>query len=87
MQAVTAGQVIMIDATSETRHGAPRMAVVVPLHDRGAFVLEIDPAVFLFAYLETGRGTAEQGSAYCSGAKAIPSRTSTRGGGSRRFRY
>lgn len=60
--AIAAGDAILSDLTLDTRAGQPLMALAVPVEKRGAIILEIDPANFLYPYLRswpTPRRTAE----------------------------
>jgi len=60
--AIGAGDAILSDLTLDTRAGQPLMALAVPVEKRGAIILEIDPANFLYPYLRswpTPRHTAE----------------------------
>lgn len=56
-QANSANDVILSDLTMETRTRAPLMSLTVPVHDLGAFILEIDPSRFLYPYLKAWPGS------------------------------
>ena len=45
------------ELTQETSGRQPRMALVAPVTDLGAFILDIDPSRFLYPYLENWPGT------------------------------
>ena len=60
--AIAAGDAILSDLKLDTRAGQALMALAVPVEKRGAIILEIDPANFLYPYLRswpTPRRTAE----------------------------
>ena len=55
-QSVMANDVVLSDLSLDTRTGRPLIALTVPVHDLGAFILDIDPSRFLYPYLETWPG-------------------------------
>jgi PAS domain S-box-containing protein len=55
-QAVRAKDVQLADLSLDSRTGRPMMAMVIPVLDLGAIVLDIDPARFLFPYLRAWPG-------------------------------
>jgi len=52
-EAVRANDVVLSDLTLDTRFGRPLMALTIPVRDRGALILEIDPWKFLYPYLQS----------------------------------
>jgi PAS domain S-box-containing protein len=57
-EAVRRNDVILSDLTLETRTRTPLMALTVPVSDAGAFILEIDPSLFLFPFVEAWPGSS-----------------------------
>jgi PAS domain S-box-containing protein len=55
-EAVARRDVVLSDLSLETRAGHPLMALSIPVDDRGAFILDIDPATFLYPYLNSWPG-------------------------------
>jgi len=51
--AVRTGDVVLSDLTRDTRSGRPLMALTIPVRDLGALILEIDPQLFLYPYLQS----------------------------------
>jgi two-component system sensor histidine kinase UhpB len=52
-QAVTTGDAVLSDLTKETRDHRPLLSVAIPVKSEGAIILEIDPATFLYPYLQS----------------------------------
>ncbi|MFY9723923.1 MAG: PAS domain S-box protein [Bryobacteraceae bacterium] len=52
-EAVRVNGVVLSDLTLDTRFGRPLMASVIPVNGLGALILEIDPASFLYPYLQS----------------------------------
>jgi PAS domain S-box-containing protein len=55
-EAIEAHDVVLSDLNLETRDGRPLMSLTVPVEDRGAFILDIDPSKFLYPYLKSWPG-------------------------------
>jgi PAS domain S-box-containing protein len=60
-EAVGAQDTILSDISLETRDGKPMMFLTVPVERAGAVIFEIDPARFLYPYLEAQRGARRSG--------------------------
>jgi len=56
LEANQARDVVLSDLTLDTRTGKPLMSVTAPVEGLGAIVLDIDPARFLYPYLEAWPG-------------------------------
>ena len=57
-EAAKASDVVLSDLHPDTRIGRPLMALTVPVGDLGALILDIDPSVFLYPYLESWPGSS-----------------------------
>jgi len=50
--------VVLSDLTVETRARKPLMCLTVPVHGLGAFILDIDPSLFLYPHVEAWPGSS-----------------------------
>ena len=55
-EAVAVQDVVLSDIGADTRTGKPMMSLTVPVDRIGALIFDIDPARFLYPYLEAQRG-------------------------------
>jgi len=55
-EAANAKDVVLSDLRPDTLSGRPMMALVVPVFDLGAWILDIDPSLFLYPYVESWPG-------------------------------
>jgi len=60
-EAVDAQDVVLSDIGADTRSGKPMMSLSVPVDRVGAMIFDIDPARFLYPYLEAQRGARKTG--------------------------
>ena len=60
-EAANARDVVLSDLRPDTRSGRPMMALVVPVLDLGAWILDIDPSLFLYPYVESWPGHSRTG--------------------------
>ena len=57
-QAIAKHNVVLSDLTLDTLTKKPLMALTVPVENLGAFILDIDPALFLYPYVEGWPGSS-----------------------------
>jgi hypothetical protein len=55
-EAAKANDVVLSDLRPDTRSGRPMMALAVPVLDLGTWILDIDPSLFLYPYVESWPG-------------------------------